>query len=48
MHSAGKNHTDGTRLSRTVGYHSVDELSGVDSSKRALVRGERIYMGNDR
>jgi ectoine hydroxylase-related dioxygenase (phytanoyl-CoA dioxygenase family) len=48
MHSAGKNHTDGTRLSMTVGYHSVDELSGVDSSKRALVRGERIYMGNDR
>ena len=48
MHSAGKNNTDGSRMSMTVGYHSVDELSGVDGPKRVLVRGERIYMGNDR
>jgi phytanoyl-CoA hydroxylase len=48
MHSAGQNRTDGSRMSMTVGYHSVDELSGVDNPKRALVRGERIYMGNDR
>jgi ectoine hydroxylase-related dioxygenase (phytanoyl-CoA dioxygenase family) len=48
MHSAGKNNTDGSRISMTVGYHSVDELSGVENPQRALVRGEQIYMGNDR
>ena len=31
----------------TVGYHSVDELSDVPNPKRVLVRGERIYRGND-
>jgi phytanoyl-CoA hydroxylase len=48
MHSAGKNNTDGSRMSMTVGYHSVDELSGVENPQRVLVRGERIYQGNDR
>ena len=48
MHGAGENLTEGTRTSMTVGYHSVDELSGLDHPKRVLVRGERIYGGNDR
>lgn len=48
MHSAGVNHTDGTRISMTAGYHSVDELSDAPNPKRVLVSGERIYQGNDR
>lgn len=48
IHGAGRNSTEGTRISMTVGYHSVDELSDVANPKRVLVRGERIYMGNDR
>lgn len=48
LHSAGPNHTDGTRMSMTLGYHSVDELSLPENPKRVLVRGERIYGGNDR
>ena len=46
-HGVGINRTDGTRMSMTAGYHSVDELSGGDQPKRVLVRGERLYMGND-
>ena len=48
LHSAGQNQTDGTRMSMTLGYHSVDELSVPENPKRVLVRGERIYGGNDR
>jgi ectoine hydroxylase-related dioxygenase (phytanoyl-CoA dioxygenase family) len=48
MHGARENRTDGTRISMTVGYHSVDELCDVPNPKRVLVRGERPYMGNDR
>jgi phytanoyl-CoA hydroxylase len=47
MHSAGQNRTQGTRMSMTVGYHSVDELSDAENPKRVLVRGKRLYMGND-
>ena len=47
MHSAGRNLPSGSRMSMTAGYHSVDELSGPNS-KRVLLRGERIYGGNDR
>ena len=47
IHSAGRNQTDGTRMSMTLGYHSGDELLPVDNSKRVLVRGQRIYRGND-
>jgi ectoine hydroxylase-related dioxygenase (phytanoyl-CoA dioxygenase family) len=47
MHSPGANRTDGTRMSMTAGYHSVDELSSVENPKRVLVHGERIYLGND-
>jgi ectoine hydroxylase-related dioxygenase (phytanoyl-CoA dioxygenase family) len=48
FHSAGENRTDGTRLSMTFGYHSVNELAGVEDPKALLVRGRRIYQGNDR
>ncbi len=47
IHTAGKNTTSGTRISMTVGYHSVDEISRVENPRRVLVRGKRIYMGND-
>ena len=47
MHRAGQNTTDDTRMSMTIGYHSVDELSDVPNPKRILVRGEGIYSGND-
>jgi phytanoyl-CoA hydroxylase len=47
IHTAGTNRTEGTRMSMTVGYHSVDELSDVPNPKRVLVRGTRPYMGND-
>jgi phytanoyl-CoA hydroxylase len=47
MHAPGDNRTEGTRMSMTVGYHSVDELSNVANPKRILVRGQRIYLGND-
>jgi ectoine hydroxylase-related dioxygenase (phytanoyl-CoA dioxygenase family) len=48
IHGAGRNYTSNTRMSMTMGYHSVDELSDAENPKRALVSGERIYMGNDR
>ncbi len=47
FHGVGKNRTDGTRMSMTVGYHSVDELSDMENPQRILVRGERVYMGNN-
>ena len=33
-------------MSMTLGYHTRDELS-LDNPKRVLVRGDRIYKGND-
>ncbi len=48
MHTAGHNTTTGSRMSMTMGYHSVDELSRAENPARILVRGERIYSGNDR
>ncbi|MDA0747700.1 MAG: phytanoyl-CoA dioxygenase family protein [bacterium] len=47
MHGVGQNRTSGTRMSMTIGYHSVDELSDVENPKRLLVRGQRPYGGND-
>ena len=47
FHRIGENVTDQSRMSMTVGYHSVDELLGPEQPKRLLVQGERIYMGND-
>ena len=48
LHAAGKNHTDGTRMSITSGYHTVDEHAGIWDPKRVTVFGERVYTGNDR
>ncbi len=48
LHAAGTNTTGGTRMSMTMGYHSADELSEGESPRRVLVRGKRLYMGNDR
>jgi len=46
-HGAGPNRTPGSRISLTAGYHSVDELAGAPDPRRVLVRGRRLYMGND-
>lgn len=48
FHRIGDNVTDQTRMSMTIGYHSVDELAEADQPKRLLAQGERIYKGNDR
>lgn len=47
IHAPGHNFTSGTRMSMTAGYHSVDELAGFDNPRRVLMRGNRIYRGND-
>jgi ectoine hydroxylase-related dioxygenase (phytanoyl-CoA dioxygenase family) len=48
MHRAGNNTTDHTRISMTLGFHSVDELSDVRDPKRILIHGEESYSGNDK
>ena len=48
FHRIGENVTNQSRMSMTVGYHSVDELLDDVQPKRLLVQGERIYMGNDK
>lgn len=48
FHRIGENVTDQSRMSMTVGYHSVDELLEPEQPKRLLVQGERIYLGNDK
>lgn len=47
MHSQGRNYSGDSRMSITLGYHSVDELAGVDNPKSILLRGKRVYAGND-
>ena len=47
LHAAGLNRTERTRMSMTLGYHSVDHFSEVEDPKRILIRGERVYEGND-
>lgn len=49
FHSCGANNSVGTRMSITMAYRSVDELDGrADNPQCLLVRGERVYKGNDR
>lgn len=49
FHSVGINSTGQTRMSMTVAFHSVDELSGLeDDPKRTLLVGQRIYKGSDK
>jgi len=47
-HRIGTNRTEGSRMSITIGYHSVDEFAGTEDPKRLLVRGKRVYGGNDK
>ncbi len=47
FHRAGLNQTDGTRMSMTLGYRSVDELATIEDPALELVSGERPYAGND-
>jgi len=47
MHAAGRNRTDGTRMTLSDGYHVVDHHAGVWDPKRVVVCGERVYQGND-
>lgn len=46
-HSVGSNKTGETRMSMTMGYHSVDDLASVEDPQRLLVRGRRPYAGNN-
>ncbi len=48
VHSAGVNHTDRTRMSMTLGYHTADELMFEESPRKVLVCGTRPYRGNDK
>lgn len=48
IHGPGENTTPHSRMSMTVGYHSVDELLGMENPRRVLIRGERPYLGNDK
>jgi phytanoyl-CoA hydroxylase len=47
FHAVGPNNTSGTRISISGAYHSVDELSRMDTDLRIVLRGEAIYRGND-
>ena len=47
LHAAGRNRTDGTRMTLTAGYHVVDHHAGAWDPKRVVVCGERVYQGND-
>lgn len=47
FHSQGPNFTDGSRMSITLGYQGIHELSGIEDPKSTLIRGEDKYRGND-
>ena len=47
LHAAGRNRTDGTRMTLTAGYHLVDHHAGAWDPKRVVVCGQRLYRGND-
>jgi hypothetical protein len=48
FHRIGPNRTQATRVSITLGYRSVDDLSSSAQDKSELTRGERVYRGNER
>lgn len=48
FHSVGWNRSRGTRMSFCFGYHAIDELSSVQDPTKVLLRGEKLYRGNDR
>jgi phytanoyl-CoA hydroxylase len=45
-HSVGANRVGGTRLSMTMGYHSVDDLASLEDPQKLLAHGRRPYAGN--
>ena len=45
-HGVGANRTGQTRMSMTLGYHSVDDLASVEDPQRLVVRGQRRYAGH--
>lgn len=47
FHTVGRNKTDTERMSICMGFHSVDELVGGKPRHLALMKGERLYRGND-
>lgn len=47
LHAAGRNRTEGTRMTLTAGYHVVDHHAGAWDPKRAVICGQRVYRGND-
>lgn len=49
FHACGPNHSHEDRMAVTMGFHSVDELlDDPEPPHRILMRGERLYRGNDR
>jgi len=47
FHSVGENKTNDSRISITMGYHSVDELSKVTDPNKLLIHGSNIYKGSN-
>lgn len=45
-HGVGSNRTTQTRMTITMGYHSVDDLASVADPQRILVAGQRPYVGH--
>jgi phytanoyl-CoA hydroxylase len=45
-HGVGANRVGGTRMSMTMGYHSVDDLASVEDPQKVLAHGQRPYAGN--
>ncbi len=48
MHAAGRNRTDGTRMTLTAGYHVVDHHAGTWDPKRVVVRGNACTAATTR
>jgi phytanoyl-CoA hydroxylase len=49
FHTVGRNRSNKTRVSITLGFRSVDELDKKpDLERQILVSGDLIYRGNDR
>jgi ectoine hydroxylase-related dioxygenase (phytanoyl-CoA dioxygenase family) len=45
-HGVGANRTNQTRMTITLGYHSVDDLATVEDPQRILAAGRRPYAGH--
>lgn len=48
FHSIGQNNTSSSRMSMTLGFRSVDELSAQpDNTREIIISGQYLYRGND-